>query len=324
MTSKDNRASQSVYKKILVPLDGSEASEAVLELAKNLAVRSGGDLTLLHVCKPEEADCKRVHAVYIEHVADTIKKDVGHICETVQCHFQGGQASVTTVLRTGEPAEEIVRQAEENGSSVIVMANHGRTGLSNSAMSDIANRVLRSATVPVWLIRTLAPNEIVCVDWPPNRVVVPLDGSEKAEAVLSYATEYAMIFDAELVLINVCAAPFITADYPEASAQVSWDEHVKRICSHYESQCSVYLETVKDRLEATGLKITTQSLLGDAADQIVEYIGQNRCDLVAMTSRGRSGISRLVADSPVGRWVFSDVTEQVLAASSRGMMVVKA
>jgi len=323
MSSKAGDKDERTYRTILVPLDGSEAAEAVLELAKNLAVRSGAAMTLLHVCKPERVEYEGLHSAYIERVADLVQRDISKICETVQCHFEGVTAAASPVLAKGEPAEEIVRYAEENEASVILMATHGRSGLVRSEMSDIANRVARNSLVPVWLIRTLSPNDIVCAEWPPQRVLVPLDGSDRAEKVIPYAAQYAQLFDAELVLLRVCEQPEITSDYPEASMQISWDEHISRVRSHFQAQCSIYLEVVKDRLKETGPKVSTVALSGNAAEEIIGYIRQNRCDLVAMTTYGRSSMAHWLSDSLVGRWVFSNVTEQVLAASSRGILVVR-
>ncbi len=323
MSNKASDKDRKVYRTILVPLDGSEAAEAVLELAMNLAVRSGAALMLLHVCRPEQADYERIHSAYIQWAVNLVQRDISKICETVQCHFEGVTATASPVLVKGEPAEEIVRYAEENEASMILMATHGRSGLVHSVMSDITNRVVRNSLVPVWLIRTLGPSDITCAEWPPKRVLVPLDGSERAEKVLPYASEYAKLFDAELVLMRVCEQPEITSDYPEASMPVSWDEHVNRVHSHYQAQCGIYLEAVKDSLEKEGLKVTMEYSLGNAAEEIIGYVRQNRCDLVAMTTYGRSSPGRWVTDSLVGRWVFSHVTEQVLAATSRGMLLVR-
>lgn len=319
MSKRASDKDERVYRTVLVPLDGSEAAEAVLELAKNLAVRSGTALTLLHVCTPEQAHWERLHLTYIERVADLVQRDISKTCETVQCHFEGVTATASPVLVKGKPAEEIVRYAVENEASIILMATHGRSGLIHSAMSDIANRVVRTSPVPVWLIRTLGPDEIVCAEWPPRRVLVPLDGSERAEKVLPYAVEYARLFDAELVLLRICEEPAIPSDYPKAD----WDKHVSRVHSHYQAQCSLYLKGVEQRLKEKGLKVTIECWLGNAAEEIIGYIRQNRCDLVAMTAYGGSAMPQWLSDLPLGHWVFSNVTEQVLATTSRGMLLVR-
>lgn len=323
MNSDTSHKDERIYRSLLVPLDGSEAAEAVLDLAKNLAVRSGSALTLLHVCEIERSEYRRLHSAYIERVADLVQHDISKICETTHCYFENMQATVSPVLVDGEPAEEIVRYAEENNASVILMVTHGRSGSVRSAFSDITNRVLRNSDVPIWMMRTLGTDEIACAEWPPRRVLVPLDGSERAEKVLPYAAEYVKLFDAELVLIRVCEQPEITADYPEANTPISWDEHIARIRSRYQSQCSIYLEVVKDRLKEKGLKVSTEALLGDAAEEIIGYVRQNRCDLVAMTTHGRTHAAGWMSDSLVGRWVFSNVTERVIAATSRGTMLVR-
>jgi nucleotide-binding universal stress UspA family protein len=319
MESKANVKNERVYRRILVPLDGSEAAEVVLNLAKNLTVRSGTALTLLHVCTPEQHQWERLHLGYIEHIAEQTQRDISKICETVQCHFEGVTATVVSMLVKGEPAKEIVRYAEESEASIILMATHGRSGLRQSVMSDIANRVVRTSPVPVWLLRTLGPHEIVCAEWPPERILVPLDGSQRAEKVLPYAVEYAKLFDAELVILRICEEPIIPSDYPKPD----WDEHVDRTRSHYQAQCSLYLAEVEQRIKEPGLKVIKECWLGNAAEEIVGYIRENRCDLVAMTAYGRSAVPRWLTDSPGARWVFSNVTEQVLIATSRGILLVR-
>lgn len=316
---KNNVKSERVYGRILVPLDGSETAEIVLNLAKNLAVREGTALTLLHVCTPGLRQWERVHLGYIEHIAEQTQRDIAKICETVQCRFEGVTATVAPVLVKGEPAKEIVRYAEESKASIILMASHGGAGLKQSIMSDIANRVVRTSPVPVWLVRTLRPDEIVCAEWPPERILVPLDGSEKAEKVLPYAVEYAKLFDAELVILRICEEPTVPSDYPKPD----WDEHVDRTRSRHQIKCSLYLNEVEERIKEPGLKVAKKCWLGNAGEEIVKYIRENRCDLVAMTVYGRLAVPRWLTSSSVAQWVFSNVTEQVLAASSRGILLVR-
>lgn len=318
MSSKANVRNERVYGKVLVPLDGSEAAESVLDVAKNFAVRSGTALTLLHVRTPEQDQRERVHLAYIEHIADQVQRDISKICETVQCYFENVTGTVSPVLVKGEPAKEIIRYATENKASVILMATHGHSGLVRSVMSDIADRVVRTSPVPVWLIRTAAPGEIVCA-WPPERVLVPLDGSERAEKALPYAVEYARLFNAELVLLRICEEPAISSDYPKPD----WDEHVKQVRSRYQAQCSLYLSEVEQRLMDLGFKITKESWLGNPAEEIIKYIRGNHCDLVAMTTYGRSAMPRWLTNSPAVRWIFSSVTEEILAATVRGILLVR-
>jgi nucleotide-binding universal stress UspA family protein len=223
------------------------------------------------------------------------------------------------VLIKGEPAKEIVRYAQESEASLILMASHGGIGSRQSVMSDIANKVVRTSAIPVWLVSTLRPDEIVCAEWPPERILVPLDGSKNAEKVLPYATEYAKLFDAELVILRICEEPIIPCEDPEPD----WNKHVDRIRSHHQEECSLYLNEVEQRIKEPGLKVTKKFWLGNPGEEIVGFIRDNRCDLVAMTAYGRLAVPRWLTSSSVAQWVFSNVTEQVLTATSRGILLVR-
>ena len=140
-----------------------------------------------------------------------------------------------------------------------------------------------------------------------------------AEKVLPYAIEYAKLFDAELVILRVCEKPDISSDYPDTE----WDKHVDHELSEYQAQCSLYLYEVERRIREPALKLTKVSWLGNAAKDIIRYIRENRCDLVAMTEYGRSPVPKWLTDAPIAHRVFRSVTEQVLAATSRGILLVK-
>jgi nucleotide-binding universal stress UspA family protein len=316
---KERIGNERVFHKILVPLDGSESAEMVLELAQNLSVRSGAALTLFHVFPTEQTQYERLHSIYTRQIAENTEKNISKLCETIACHFKGESATMTAVMVKGEPAEEIVQYAVSNGFSVILMATHGRSQIISSARSDIANHVVRTSPVPVWLVRTLVPGEIVCAEWPPQRVLVPLDGSQRAEKILPYVVEYAKLLNAEIVLLRICEKPAINSDYPFPD----WEKHIEVETVFFQERCGLYLNEVEQRINGEGVKITKECWLGNAAEEIVGYIRRNRCDLVAMTAYGRSAMPGWVSDSSLVSWVFSNVTEQVLATTIRGILLVR-
>ena len=79
---KEGMGEERVYQKILVPLDGSESAEMVLELAHNLSVRSGAALTLFHVFPPEQTKYERLHSLYIKQIAENAERNISKICES--------------------------------------------------------------------------------------------------------------------------------------------------------------------------------------------------------------------------------------------------
>jgi nucleotide-binding universal stress UspA family protein len=306
-----------MYKRMLVPLDGSELAEVVFTYAKELAGRLDLDLTLLHVCVPGERELASMHRVYVERAAEIIGRQSEEVQRQTGIESGGRVLEVRAELAEGHPAEEILRYADENDIDLILIASHGRSGVRRWAMGSVADKVLRSSKIPVWLAQARIPQETVYDKWPSRTLLVPLDGSELAESVLPHVEALARQRGAELVevvLIRVCETPFITADYPEASMPLTWEEHVGHIKSSFKLGCEQYLQGVAKRLSDAGLKVRSEVLMGDVANEIVAYATKNPFNLIAMSTHGRSGVSR---------WAYGSVANKVLHGVSSPIFLVR-
>lgn len=302
-----------MYETILVPLDGSELAEVPLNYAKELAARSGAEVILLHVCGTAECHCtpegchvQPMHRVYVEHTAEVLRRRLGDA--------GAGEASVDCAIVAGDPATEILRYAEENQVGLVVMATHGRSGLSRWVMGSIAARVICHSHAPVRLVRSLRHEETLRDGWPETKILVPLDGSELAEQVLPYVADHARMSDSEVTLLRVGEAPLISADYPEAIMPLTWEEHVELIVKHHKEQCRRYLADVEKRLKDMELKVKSEALLGDVAQQIIEYATSNPFNLIAMTCHGRVALAA---------WPIGSVAGKVLHETSSPILLVR-
>jgi nucleotide-binding universal stress UspA family protein len=141
-----------MYKRILVPLDGSALAEAVLPHVEELAKSSAAELVLLGVAfahifpgaDPIEAQVAAVQEAenYVANLAKTLQE-------------KGIRAEAK--VRYGDPAEEILDHAARDHIDLIAMATHGRTGLKRVVLGSVAENVLRSAPVPMLLVRAPIP-----------------------------------------------------------------------------------------------------------------------------------------------------------------------
>jgi nucleotide-binding universal stress UspA family protein len=148
-----------------------------------------------------------------------------------------------------------------------------------------------------------------------EKILVPLDGSELAESVLPHVEAIARGCNmVDIVLLRVCDAPSVLADYPE-SKDTNWDKHVERMTTNAEQQCNIYLGDVEKRLRDKGFTVRTESRLGKPAEEIVDYAAKNKVDLIIMASHGRSGVSR---------WAYGSVADKVLRSSCVPVLLVKA
>lgn len=143
-----------MYETIVVPLDGSEVAQVALPHAVKMAELLHAPLILLRVAyapaspgsDPVEAQRAVVaeSQAYLEEAARTLQP----------CGLK-----VSTVVRYGKAAEEITAHAAQNKGAIIVMATHGRSGVGRWLLGSTAEKVLRSTTVPVLLIRASRDGE---------------------------------------------------------------------------------------------------------------------------------------------------------------------
>ncbi len=147
-----------------------------------------------------------------------------------------------------------------------------------------------------------------------NKILVPLDGSKLAECVLPHVENVAKGCGvSEVVLLRICEPPSILSDYPESMPR-SWNENVSKMTKHMENQCSLYLGEIEKQLKDSGLYVRTESRLGDAAAEIVDFADKNEIDLIIMASHGRSGPSR---------WAYGSTADKVLRSTCVPVMVIK-
>ena len=147
-----------------------------------------------------------------------------------------------------------------------------------------------------------------------EKILVPLDGSELAESVLPHVETIARGCSVvEIILLRVCEAPSILADYPEGSNR-NWEKHVERMTTNAQQQCNVYLGDVEKQLRDRGFNVMIESRLGKPAEEIINYASENKVDLIIMASHGRAGVSR---------WAYGSEADKVLRSSCVPVLLVK-
>lgn len=143
-----------MWKKILVPLDGSPLAESVLPYVEDLAHQPGAEVTLLRVSPPAQYVVGEAgYVIYLDEQMENIRTSLKEYLEGVAQGLRSKGLTAHTGVEFGEPAEEIARYAQEHGFDFIAMSTHGRTGLSRLIFGSVAQEVLRRATVPVLLFR---------------------------------------------------------------------------------------------------------------------------------------------------------------------------
>lgn len=141
-----------MYRKLLVPLDGSELSESILSHVAAVAKPASASVVLLRVRESLDRDVREALGEDIAEKLDTINR------EEVQGYLDGiaGELirdgiAADIAIAEGNPAEAIISYASTHAIDLIIMATHGRSGLTRWAFGSVADKVLRQSPVPVLL-----------------------------------------------------------------------------------------------------------------------------------------------------------------------------
>ena len=147
-----------VYRNLLIPIDFSEHSKKTIDYATQLADLAGASMKILHVLKLPEYPAAFYQGLYIEH--DQIKTylETGKAEATAQLSLMTDPIlakglRVETVLRVGNPSEEIVNVAKELAVDLVVIGSHGYGGLGRFLLGSTAERVVQYVHCPVLVVK---------------------------------------------------------------------------------------------------------------------------------------------------------------------------
>ncbi|MFB6071077.1 MAG: universal stress protein [Halanaeroarchaeum sp.] len=141
-----------LYERILVPTDGSEATERAVREAVDLAAEHGATIHALYVLNTASFASIPTESS-VEGISEMLEREGETALESVSAVAAERDVPVEPVTLDGSPAREIVRYAEREDCDLIVMGTHGRGGIDRLLLGSVAERVVRSASVPVLTVR---------------------------------------------------------------------------------------------------------------------------------------------------------------------------
>jgi len=281
-----------MFKNILVPLDGSFVGETALPYARAVAQRTGASLTLVRAA--------RLHAV-IGDGGSEYQRVIGdaeaYLTAQADALAASGFMVQTGVPFGGSPATWITEEVVIRHADLIVMATHDRTGPNRWLHGSVAEAVVSHSGVPVLLIRaTDGVPPIEHFDVPRPELIVPLDGSSRAESALPLARGLAYALGGHLVLVGVIPIPGqLVAEQGGAIGTYIGSDHAR-----LEHEAKEYLDGLVSRLEAGGLSAEALLRQGKPAAQISEAARQRGAAVVVMATHGRTGLVRALLGSVAG------------------------
>jgi nucleotide-binding universal stress UspA family protein len=318
-----------MFRRILVPLDGSEQAEQALPVAARLARALDGTLILLRVVVPPlQPATPLVPALEAEaHILSYELDEVtAYLAQVVQrSELVGLKCEKVTLV--GYPAEMILDAVHASRSDVIVLCSHGRTGLVRWVLGSVAQRVVYQAAVPVLVFHQQSPT-LVSDAQRPLRALVPLDGSWLAEAALGPAVMLVSALapqrrgNVHLVQV-VKPSPDRSGARLPGAAEFRSTEAALLEAQDYLSRIAE--QVGKGPLASLQVQITWSTLVDkDVAGALVDLAQGGKTtqgagsaggfDLMALATHGRGGLHR---------WVMGSITERVLSATRLPLLVIR-
>jgi nucleotide-binding universal stress UspA family protein len=145
-----------MYKKILVPLDGSLLAECVIPHLEALAKASDGEVELISVIEPVEIPTRGKIALSeddLKQINREAKKEAHNYLDQIAVRLSKSNIRVHPIILSGKPAESLIDYIADNDVDLLIMATHGRSGISKLFWGSIAEKVLRAVSIPVLLVK---------------------------------------------------------------------------------------------------------------------------------------------------------------------------
>lgn len=296
-------------RRILCPIDFSEASEHAAAHALALARAYKASITALHVhgrLFMSVPDLGEPEGPSPDRELERLKS------ETAESFAGSGDVPVDVLVEEGQPARHIVRRASELNADIIVMGTHGASGFEHLVLGSVTERVLRRASCPVL---TVPPRSQATSALPFRRLLCAVDFSDSSLAALELAFSIAGESDALLTMVHVIEWPWEEPPPPVLSELPP--EHAEALADYrryLEAGATKRLEGLAPESWSRRGEVSSRVVHGKSYVEILRVAAADRADLIIMGVHGRN-----VADV----MLFGSTTNQVVRRATCPVLTLR-
>lgn len=296
-----------MFNHILAPLDGSALAECVLPHLVGMAKTFDARVTLLRVLKPHaEGDTPYP----IDPVAWEIKKvETGAYLNEIVHRLEETGTPVQQILLEGDPASCIKEFTDKHDVDLILLSSHGRSGLSRWNVSSVVRKVIQRVHRSFMLVRAYKSEQPDLKGIHYHKLLLPLDGSQRAECLFGPAKTVAQFYNAQLLVAHVTVKPEMPHQMPLTAEDQTL---MARFIERNKQVAADYLEGLRTRLPydfESRLRVS-----GDVALTLHEMVDEEAVDLLIMSAHGYSGQSK---------WPYGNITTSFIEYGSVPMLVMQ-
>ncbi len=296
-----------MFNRILLPMDRSPLAECVLPHAVAIARAFESQVTLVHVMDPpHRANWRRA----VDPLNWRIRKAEAesYLGDLVLRLQKAGLATEKQILE-GPAAERIVEFSHKNDVPLIMLSSHGQSGLSGWNVSSVVQKIILRAHTSIMIVRAYQPASIDVTGLRYHRLLVPMDGSQRAECILPVVETLARAHQAQILLAHVVRRPEMPRRTPPTDEDV---ELADRIVERNRAEAIQYLDQLRSRLSGD---IQARVLVSDHVGATLhDLVDQEKIDLVLLTAHGYSALTR---------WPYGSVVSSFITYGTTPLLIVQ-
>jgi nucleotide-binding universal stress UspA family protein len=288
-----------MFHSLLVPLDGTRFSEHALPMATDIARATGASVHLarVHVARPPDGLLSNTQfhfeGVDMDEYEDRSRGEERRYLDRLVSHVRSeAPVEVDGALLEGDIAHRLEDHARATGADAVILTTHAREGLARAWAGSVAESLIRTTTLPVLALRW-HPEEPEPPTPEVRSILVPLDGSALAEAILVPALDLAAALGAKVFLMHAV--------------------HSGMMGRSRQAEARTYLRRMAKQVADRGIEVdTVVTSHGTTAEAICMAAREVDADLIALATHGRTGL---------GKAVLGSVTLDVLHHSDRPLLI---
>lgn len=296
-----------MFDRILLPMDRSPVAECVLPHTVAIAQAFESQVTLVHVMdSPHRTDWSRA----VDPLNWQIQKAEaeGYLSDLMLRLQTAGLQTEKQVLE-GPAAERIVDLSRKNNVPLIMLSSHGQSGLSGWNVSSVVQKIILRANTSIMIVRAYQPASTDVTGLRYHRLLLPLDGSQRAECVLPMASTLARSHEAQILLAHVVRRPEMPRRTPPTDEDT---ELTNRIVERNRAEAVQYLDQLRSRIPGDA---QVHILVSDhVAATLHEIVDQEKIDLVLLAAHGYSGQTR---------WPYGSLVSSFITYGTTALLVVQ-
>jgi nucleotide-binding universal stress UspA family protein len=299
-----------VFRTIMVPVDGSSFAENALSFALSIARKSDAavHIALVHVPSTYAEDAPATSGDLDLKAKQREGAYLAALEEELATGFRG---KVQFHHLEGVVPETLAEEVLELRADLVVMNIHGWGYISRALFGSVSDYLMRHLHVPLLLMHTEGAKPELTRHMSFRRILIPLDGSELAETILRPAQALGGLFQAEYRLLRVVSSPQSIGSFGPSAPDLPRDA-----LDQSKGSAAAYLEKMAQSMRDRSLVVETHVVVShNVTAAIVQEASYAGCDLIAISTHGRGGLSRLA---------FGSVADKVLRGVHTPVLVFHA